>query len=42
MKLNLQNGMKNVTLSAYVDLMQLFVIINKTGMKMQMQMQGIN
>ena len=31
MKLNLQNGMKNV--SAYADQMQLFIIINNVGIK---------
>ena len=40
MKLNLQNDMKNV--SAYVDQMKLFVIINKDGIKINVDMNVKN
>ena len=40
MKLNLQNDMKNV--SAYVDQMKLLVIINKDGIKINVDMNVKN
>ena len=40
MKQNLQNGMKNV--SAYVDQKKLFVIINKNGIKKNVDVMAKN